>query len=124
MASMPSNRPVERLQDVADNCERILRYTAGMSYADYLSDERTADAVERCLQRISEACYKLGDRLDTQYPDVPWQAARGIGNILRHKYDEISTDEIWSSIQNDIPLLLAGARKAIQSLLGEASSEP
>ncbi len=54
---MPSSRPLLRLQDVADNCGRILDYTVGMSLDGYRRDQRTRDAVERCLQRISEAAY-------------------------------------------------------------------
>jgi uncharacterized protein with HEPN domain len=108
---MPSDRPADRLRDIIANCERILRYTAGMTFDDYLADDRTMDAVERCLQRISEACYKLGGTLDTLSPDVPWRAARGIGNILRHKYDEVAEQEIWASVRQDIPVPLAGATR-------------
>ncbi len=115
---MPSERPRDRLADVVGNCERILRYTKDMTFEDYIADERTMDAVERCLQRISEACYKLGDTLDTQSPDAPWRAARGIGNILRHKYDQVAEPEIWASVQQDIPLLLAAAKAELVRLSG------
>ncbi len=115
-AWMPSSRPVDRLRDIVANCERILRYTEGMDFDAYIADERTMDAVERCLQRISEACYKLGGTLDTLSPDVPWRAARGIGNILRHKYDQIAEPEIWASVRQDIPILLAGARRELARL--------
>jgi uncharacterized protein with HEPN domain len=50
-----------------------------MSREAYFADEKTIDAVERCLQRISEAAYRLGPYLDDIYPDAPWKEARGIG---------------------------------------------
>ncbi|HTW70074.1 MAG TPA: HepT-like ribonuclease domain-containing protein [Acetobacteraceae bacterium] len=56
---MPSSRPIDRLRDVVDNCERIERHIAGMDFATYSRDEKTRDAVERCLQRISEAASLL-----------------------------------------------------------------
>jgi uncharacterized protein with HEPN domain len=108
---MPSDRPADCLRDIVANCERILRYTEGMAFDDCVADDRTMDAVERCLQRISEACYKLGNVLDTLSPDVPWRAARGVGNILRHKYDEVAEHETWASVRPDIPVLLAGAQR-------------
>ena len=103
---MPSSRRLDRLEDIVRNCERIVRHTAGMSREAYFADEKTIDAVERCLERISEAAVKLGPELDARYRDAPWKEARGIGNILRHKYDEVVDDLIWASIAADIPRLL------------------
>lgn len=107
---------MDRLGDIIDNCERIARHIVGMTRDDYRRDEKTMDAVERCLQRISEAASKLGSYLDEMQPDVPWKQARGIGNILRHKYDEVTDDLIWRSIEDDIPRLLNGARREIERL--------
>lgn len=42
-----------------------------MTRDDYARDQRTKDAVERCLQRISEAAYKLGAYIDALYPEAP-----------------------------------------------------
>jgi uncharacterized protein with HEPN domain len=113
---MPSDRRAQRLRDVILNCEKILRHTAGMDFDRYLADDKTIDAVERCLARISEACYKLGPAIEPLAPEVPWRGARGIGNILRHDYDQIDHRIIWETIQRDIPALLAGARYVLNQL--------
>ena len=84
---MPSSKPVDRLREIVENCDRISRHTAGMSFDAYAAHEKTIDAVERCLQRISEAAQRLGDYVDRLYPEAPWKAARGIGNVLRHETD-------------------------------------
>jgi len=68
---MPSSRHLDRLEDIVTNCERIARHTAGMSRDAYFADEKTIDAVERCLQRISEAAMKLGPELDARYGTAP-----------------------------------------------------
>ena len=87
---MPSSRPIDRLRDIVDNCERIERHIAGMDLEAYSRDEKIRDAVERCLQRSSEAAYKLGNYLDGLYSGARWKATRGVGNPLRHQYDKIS----------------------------------
>jgi len=115
---MPSSRPVDRLRDVIDNCEAILEYTQGMSLQTYSGDRKTKDAVERCLSRISEAAYKLGDYLDATYSDVDWKGARGIGNLLRHQYDKIGDSDIWDAVCHDIPLLLKSALVEVIRLEG------
>ena len=113
---MPSSRQLDRLADIVTNCERIARHTAGMSREAYFADEKTIDAVERCLQRIGEAAVRLGPERDARYREAPWKEARGIGNILRHKYDEIVDDLIWASIATDIPRLRESALKEIAHL--------
>lgn len=113
---MPSSRPIDRLRDVADDCERILTYTADMDFAAYAADSKTRDAVERCFQRISEAACKLGGYLDALYPTVDWKGARGIGNPLRHQYDQISAADLWDGIVNDVPGLCRSARDEIARL--------
>lgn len=60
---MPSKDPVQRFQDILENVSRIEVYTARMNAERFLEDLRTYDAVERCLERISEAAKKLGDEL-------------------------------------------------------------
>ena len=106
---MPSSQPTARLNDVIANCDRILQHVTGHTLETYVADSKTVDAVERCLQRISEAAVKLGDSLDARYPDAPWREARGIGNILRHRYEDIMDDLIWESVQHDVPRLRASA---------------
>ncbi|WP_161539637.1 HepT-like ribonuclease domain-containing protein [Paramagnetospirillum kuznetsovii] len=113
---MPSSRPLDRLGEVADNCERIQRYIGDMDFAAYAADQKTKDAVERCLQRISEAATKLGHSLDALYPEVNWKGARGIGNPLRHQYDQIHDADIWDGIVNDIPQLYHAAMAEIARL--------
>jgi uncharacterized protein with HEPN domain len=119
---LPSSKPVDRLREIIENCDRIARHTAGMSLAAYAADEKTIDAVERCLQRISEAAHKLGNDLDELYPDAPWKAARGIGNILRHKYDEVTDDLIWAAIKSQLPKLRAAALQEIERLRDASAS--
>lgn len=113
---MPSDKPLERLDEVVKNCERIARHVAGMSREAYLASEKTIDAVERCLQRISEAAYRLGPHLDDLYPDAPWKDARGIGNVLRHKYHAVIDDLVWTSVVEDVPRLRASALCELERL--------
>jgi len=113
---MPSSRPIDRLSEIVENCERILSYVADMDMTAYVADLKTKDAVERCLSRISEAAYKLGGYLDGFYPDVDWKGARGIGNLLRHQYDQIADADVWDGVINDVPRLYQAALMEIARL--------
>lgn len=43
------------LDDIQEACAKVLRYTRGMSFAGFMSDEKTFDAAVRNLEIIGEA---------------------------------------------------------------------
>src|ERR1035437_9001068 len=36
-------------------------------------------------------------------PETPWQKVAGIGNVLRHNYENIAAPFIWKLVQADLP---------------------
>jgi uncharacterized protein with HEPN domain len=87
-----------------------------MDVAAFASDQKTYDAVERCLERISEAAAKLGDLAPVLAPAQPWPEIRALGNRLRHEYDSIREDRLWDIIQVDLPPLCAACEDALRRL--------
>lgn len=100
----------------ADIVENIERYVLGFNEETFDRDERTRDAVERCLERICEAAHRLGSRAPTIAPDQPWGEIRGMGNRLRHAYDHVELDTIWLTVTNRLPSLKASAQRALATL--------
>jgi uncharacterized protein with HEPN domain len=78
-ALLPSDKPARRLEDIIENAQAIQLYVAGMDVTAFGKDQRTYDAVERCLERISEAAAKLGDLAPSLMPGLPWREIRAIG---------------------------------------------
>jgi uncharacterized protein with HEPN domain len=112
---VPSGDPVQRFEDILDNITRIEDYTAGMTAVTFLEDTRTYDAVERCLERISEAAKtrRLRGRV---LPRGPWPEIRGLGNFLRHEYDRIESERLWVIVERDLPPLKVAVRSALDRL--------
>jgi uncharacterized protein with HEPN domain len=105
---VPSKSPIQSFQDILENIGRIEDYTAGMDAATFMADHKTYDAVERCLERISEASKKLGAEAEDHCPEIPWPKLRGLGNFLRHEYDRIEGDRLWFVVERDLtPLKIA-----------------
>lgn len=113
---MPSSRPKARFHDIIQNIERVFDYLDGFEFETFAKDQRTIDAVERCMQRITEAAVKLQPDAATLLPDQDWDAIRGFGNVLRHDYDVISERMIWDIAHDFLPGLLADCRQAIAIL--------
>ena len=113
---MPSDRPLQRLNDILDNIGWIAEYTGGQKYADFAQDRLTRDAVERCLLRISEAARKLEGIIDDIASDQPWSDIRSLGNVIRHEYDAVDPAVIWKIVEDDLGSLRAAVEAAIQKL--------
>jgi uncharacterized protein with HEPN domain len=77
-------------------------------------DDKTYDAVERCLERISEAAFKLGDLASVLMPEQPWPEMRALGNRLRHEYDSIREDRLWDIVQFNLPSLREACEEALR----------
>tara|TARA_R110002110_G_scaffold79145_6_gene207057 strand:- start:5356 stop:5553 length:198 start_codon:yes stop_codon:yes gene_type:complete len=58
----------------------------------------------------SEAARKIGASLDGKYPEVAFNRLRDFGSILRHDYDAVLPDRVWTAITERLPLLKAACR--------------
>jgi uncharacterized protein with HEPN domain len=108
-----SEDPTRRFRDIIANIARIRRYIDGMTAERFLRDHKTQDAVERCLQRITEAARKLGDALDKEYPEVEFDKLRRLGSVLRHDYDEIMPQLVWRSATTRLDALEDACRREL-----------
>ncbi len=107
------------LLDIIENAEKVTRYTQGLDEQSILADEKTRDAVERRLQRISEAAIRLGEEeAERLVPAQPWQDIRGIGNHLRHGYDAMDSGMIWEAVEGCVSLA-DDCKKAFEQLAGD-----
>ena len=90
---------------IVENIDRIGMHIAGKTEHDYRSNPLLVDAVERCIERISEASRSIPDNIKNDYPTVPWRDIATIGNLLRHNYDTVASPIIWSLACLDAPAL-------------------
>jgi uncharacterized protein with HEPN domain len=64
------------LEDILENIAHIEEFTAGMDLMSFAKDLKTRNAAERCLERISEAAKKLGNRAEECCPGTLGRGAR------------------------------------------------
>ena len=94
------------LVDMRVSCAKILRYTHGMTLAEFLQDEKTFDAVVRNLEIIGEAAKQIPLDVRARYPEVEWRKIAGLRDVIAHEYFGIDTDILWDVIECRVPVLL------------------
>jgi len=112
---MPPRSPRQRLHDIRDAILFIEEQAANREFADYLADKLLRGAIERNIEIISEASRRLPEDLTNAHPDIPWAKIRGVGNILRHDYDEVYDEVIWTIAKQHVTPL----RQAIEAMIAE-----
>ena len=87
---MPDQRAPLALYHILDAINDLLAVLDDLS-ADELSGDRIrCYAAERCIEILSEASRRIPNEWKNEHPSVPWQSIAGIGNVIRHNYENVS----------------------------------
>ncbi len=98
------------LADIVESCERIRTYLSGMTYDDFLLDNKTVDAVVRNLEIIGEAVKNLPEDVRELRPEIEWKKVARFRDVIAHHYFKIDYDRVWSITQTKIDEIEAAAR--------------
>ena len=91
------------INDMLECIERIEKYVSGLSYDDFIKDDKTKDAVVRNLEIIGEAANQIPMDIRERYKDIPWAQIVGLRHRLIHGYFVVDYDIVWNIISKEIP---------------------
>ncbi|MCD8095186.1 MAG: DUF86 domain-containing protein [Ruminococcus sp.] len=87
---------------------------------DFCENTMISDACVFNLLQIGELTnYSLSNETKQQMSTVPWKEIYGMRNRIVHGYEQIDIHMIWSTIQNDIPVLVEEINKALNEEDGD-----
>ncbi len=111
------------LADIAERCERILKGTAGLDQAAFLTNGWHVDATLRNLEIMGEAVKHIPDDIKQLAPDIPWSLIARFRDLIVHSYFRVDPAEVWNIVEVEVPALLEHV-KALQSALVERGDDP
>jgi uncharacterized protein with HEPN domain len=116
-----SREPRLYLEDIREFCQKVLQYSAGLTFNEFVEDQKTFDAVIRNLEITGEAARQLSTEFKERYPEVPWRRISGFRDIAIHAYLTIEAEIVWDIIQNKVPELLEQIERILAAEFPEAS---
>ncbi len=92
MSKRASNLLVE---DIIESATKILDYTKGLSFQEFIQDGKTIDAVIRNFEVIGEAANRLSEDFKEKHTAIDWHRIRGFRNRIVHDYFGIDFSIVW-----------------------------
>lgn len=90
------------LEDIIEACDKINKYTKGMSYEDFVNDDKTIDAVVRNFEVIGEAANRLSNETLLHHQNLQWRQIIGLRNRLIHGYFGVDYQILWNIMKENL----------------------
>jgi uncharacterized protein with HEPN domain len=115
---------IPRLTDMVEAIERIREVLRDTSLTAFEADWQKQWLVERGVLIVSEASRHLADELKARHPEIPWTKVAGIGNVLRHDYENVAAPILWKLVQVDLPILQEVCQAELARAILAEDSQP
>jgi uncharacterized protein with HEPN domain len=93
----------ERILDMLEAIQRVASRAARKE--TFVDDELVQVWVVHHLEILGEAARGVTEELRKRTPEVPWAAISAQRNLLVHAYFQIDADEVWRTVERDLPTL-------------------
>ena len=103
---MSKRQPHLLIEDILDSGNKILEYTRGLTFEEFIRDSKTIDAVIRNFEIIGEAANRIPDSYKEEHPQIDWHRIRGFRNRIVHDYFGIDYGIVWQIKESFLPQML------------------
>jgi len=94
------------IEDIIKSAEKILKYTAGVTFEEFEINDLLIDAVIRNFEIIGEAANRLPEDFKEKHNHIEWYRIRGFRNRIVHDYAGIDNSIVWSIIEEFVPIII------------------
>lgn len=108
-----------RLEHILSSINIILGNKDRFSFEQIKGDPIIFFGFVKQVEIIGEAVYMLTKEFRASHDEVEWDVIEGMRHILVHGYYQIKPEQLWETIEKDIPDL----KPSIEKYLAEFSNE-
>jgi uncharacterized protein with HEPN domain len=99
--------------DVIHAARLAIEFKQDMDKAEFLEDIKTQSAVLHQLMVMGEAVKRLSPEYRNEHSHIPWKVMAGMRDVLIHGYDIVDLNEVWKTVDGDVPQILPLLEKLI-----------
>ncbi len=110
---MDSSRDFQILKKILSEITFLRSISADYTEDMFLKDEKAMRSVSMTLINIGELVKSLTEEFKNSHNHIHWRAIAGMRDIAAHKYQTLRMEDVWFTINNDIPELKKELQKII-----------
>jgi len=96
-----------RLFHMREASREALSFVQNRTRNDLDNNRMLTLSVVKCVEIIGEAASRISKDCQNELPNIPWSQLISMRNRLTHAYFDINLDIVWSTVTEDLPILLA-----------------
>ncbi len=96
-----------RLFHMKEAAREALSFVKNSNRNDLDHNRMLTLSIVKCVEIIGEAASRMSKNRQSELPNIPWAQMISMRNRLTHAYFDINLDIVWSTVTEDLPILLA-----------------
>jgi len=108
-----SKRNIIIANKIMNEVDVIQTFIVDMTFDDYVTNEITKRAVAMTLIHIGELSNSFTEDFKENNKVIPWRKIKALRNITAHNYESLDLRTIWTTINEDLPILKQNLQASI-----------
>jgi uncharacterized protein with HEPN domain len=99
-------RDLTYLLHILISARRIVSYTHGLSWEQFMASGEKQDSVLHRISNIGEISKRISPDFKASNPAIPWKSMAGMRDRIIHDYYQIDWEVVWDTAIKSIPALI------------------
>ncbi len=96
------NKEYMSIKKMIEYIDKALKYTNGISFEEFSSNEEKVDATVFVISQIGELVKNISKETMEEYPEIEWIIIKNLRNKIVHDYEGVKLNFIWDIISEDL----------------------
>jgi len=102
-----------RLRHMLEAAQEAREFAAGRRRSDLDADRMLLRALTQAITIVGEAASRVSREFQESNPQIPWPDIVAMRNWLVHAYFDIDADQVWATVEEDLPPLIVELERLI-----------
>lgn len=102
-----------RFRHMLESSRDAIKFIEGKDRSELSHDRVLVLALIKCIEIVGEAAARVSPEGRKSLPGIPWLDVVGMRNRLIHGYYDVDFSQVWLTVTEDLPSLIAELEKVL-----------